>query len=159
MFRFFICLVISIVLYSCSSSKKMTAVQDDCSKLPKLRWQNETVIQTDSNFLRFTADLIKAAQYDVTAGKKINDSIGIGFQSQLAKRLSIVSTSAVSQEFWEADIAFRQVVCLLDNKLNDKSASIELKQALQKQYIEILQAQKEYLGLLQKKTSVSKITP
>jgi hypothetical protein len=147
-------IAIIIVCGSCNTQKKTTAVQDNCKGLPKLRWQTEKVSNTDSSFIDFVAGLSAAAKFDASVSQRVYDSIGLKLQSQLAKKVSVVANSSVSQEFWEADIVFRQTLCFLDNKLSGNDLSENLRKAIESEYISIIESRRIYLNELQKKTSV-----
>lgn len=151
MYKYASVIVFVMFLFSCRGLRSGSAITDNCVDLPKLKWQNESVYQNDSLFFHLIADIKQSANFDSLRISRLGESFTVGYESALAKTLRKVSISNVSQEFWEADIVFRQLICYAEAKAKDQGLKPSTREQFELQILELLKSRKFYLENIQKK--------
>ncbi|MEO9871766.1 hypothetical protein [Ekhidna sp.] len=103
-------------------------VQDNCNDVPKL------VGKEYKNDAKAASELIKdfsaAASIDLTKIKSLEDlNAKVEFASKLSQTLNqnVEISSTVSDEFWEQELAFRQIICLYKSIIDDPNVSEPIK--------------------------------
>ena len=148
-----------ILIASCGPGKKTltgnstSAQTDNCKDVPKLSWQIETRGLDDSTTSKLIADIQAAANSDATQSKiPINGSAKIS--SELAKvvSLSVRQSSNVTQDFWQQDLTFRQILCYYDSKTNDLSLSKDVRDKFIQAILDLTKTRTDYTFEVKKKT-------
>lgn len=147
-----------LILIACKGGKTVatrgTATQpDNCQDVPKLSWQIESRGLNDSTTSKLIADIQAAAKADAIQGKNIGGTASVKFNSELAKvvSLNIKQSSAVSQEFWEQDLTFRQIICFYNSKMGDPNLTQELRGKFAVAALELGKTRSDYTFELKKK--------
>lgn len=142
---------LSIIFYHCSSGKKgFSAVNDDCTDLPKLNWMKEEDSVNTYSLVNFIARASDAAKQDIDSSLNAVTN-GVQLKSRFAQFRKLNGSSSVSEDFWEQDIAFRQMICFLDKKISQKNLSSDFKKECEKRLFEWIDFKKTYLEQRQKK--------
>lgn len=142
---------LSVLLYSCNSGKNgFSAVKDDCTDLPKLNWMKEEDTVNSYSLISFIARASDAAKEDIDSSLNAVGN-GVQLKSRFAQFRKLNGSSSVSEDFWEQDIAFRQMICFLDKKISQKNLSSDFRKECEKRLFEWIDFKKTYLEQRQKK--------
>jgi hypothetical protein len=150
--------VIPIIFLTLTAEKcEKSATSDNCKNVPKLNWQEETPGYDSETALKIVASLQAAAQADAVKSKELNASgnASVDISSELAKVVnkSVKQESKVTQEFWQQDLTFRQILCYYDAAVNNKNTSEATKQKYHDAILELTKLRADYTFEVSKKKS------
>ncbi|MCB9178435.1 MAG: hypothetical protein H6590_03300 [Flavobacteriales bacterium] len=147
----YLSIVVVMGFAACGSAariEKQTPVSDDCKSVPKLEWQNESQGMDAETTLKLATELRLAAEADVAKSKELagSASADLTVTSELAKVVTrnVQKSQSVTQDFWQQELTFRQILCYYDKLINQKGTPESVKTQIYSEVISMSKLRLDY---------------
>jgi hypothetical protein len=141
-----IMLFLSMVFMATKCKDKVGGLES-CENLPNISFMDEEVGTDKEKTLKLLTDLAAAANYDATLSQTIEAQASLSIKSELGRKLNqnIKASQEVSEDFWEQNITFSQLICFTEAQTKRKDLSGQEKEKYSKLLMQFLSDRNEYL--------------
>ncbi len=120
---------------------------ESCKSLPNIAFMDEEVGTDKEKTFKLLTELAAAAKNDATLSQTIEAQASLSVKSELGRKLNqnIKASQKVSEDFWEQNITFSQLLCFTEVQTKRKDLSKEEKEEYSKLLRQFLSDRNEYL--------------
>jgi hypothetical protein len=134
-------------VFIASKCKDKSVGLDTCKNLPNIAFMDEAVGTDKEKTFKMLTDLAAAAKNDAALSKTIEAQASLNVKSDLGRKLNqnVKASQKVSEDFWEQNITFTQLLCFTEGQTKRQDLSKKEKEEFSTLLRQILSDRNEYL--------------
>lgn len=135
------------ILFMASKCNDKGGGMESCKSLPNIAFMDETVGTDKEKTFKMLTELAAAAKNDASLSQTIEAQASLSVKSELGRKLNqnVKATQKVSEDFWEQNITFSQILCFTEVQTKRKDLSNAEKEEYSKLLRQFLSDRNEYL--------------